>query len=190
MASYGALILMWAHTSNVLAQVPEPVAASPVRGYRVPPIELRGADGRPRRLDVALADGRPVVLSFMFTSCATVCPITNQTLAEFERLLGPERPQVNVVSISIDPDYDSVQRLAEYAKRTGAQGTFYTGDPAGSEAVQRAFDVWRGDKMNHVPVFLIRRRPDEPWLRVNGLVTPRALLDTYRGWLARRSPPP
>ena len=158
------------------------------RSYRLPAVWLQRADGSRQTLQQALSDGRPVVLSFMFSSCATVCPITNQTLAAFSQLLGDRQAAVNIVSISIDPDHDSVNRLADYAKRTGAAGSFYTSDPGTSEAVQRAFDVWRGDKMNHQPVFLVTTNPTEKWLRIEGLVTPRQLLADYLGQVQKTSP--
>lgn len=153
-----------------------------IQRYSLPQTQLQGADGAIRPLAKVLDDGRPVVLTFMYSSCATVCPITNQTLVQFEQLLGTERSKVNTVSISIDPTYDSVQKLAEYALRTGSKGAFYTGDPGASEAVQRAFNVWRGgDKMNHKPVFLLRARGSDAWVRVDGLVTPQELLSVYKG---------
>jgi protein SCO1/2 len=113
-----------------------------------------------------------------------VCPITNQTLIEFERLLGVARHEVHTVSISIDPDHDSVRKLSDYARRTGALGSFYTSDPATSESVQRIFDVWRGDKMNHQPVFLLSTNRQKKWVRLDGLVTPRELLAEYQRLLA------
>lgn len=148
--------------------------------YGLPALRLQRADGRVMTLAEALADGRPVVMTFMYGSCATVCPITSQTLVAFERALGPELARVNVVSISIDPDHDSVRRLAEHARRTGARGSFFTGDPAASEAVQRAFDAWRGDKMNHPPVFLLSADPQRHWVRLDGLVLPDRLMAEFR----------
>ena len=150
------------------------------RHYALPALRLQRADGQVLALKDALADGRPVVLTFMYSSCATVCPITNQTLVAFEQALGAELPRVNVVSISIDPDHDTVRRLATHARQTGAKGSFFTGDPAASEAVQRAFDAWRGDKMNHQPVFLLSADPLRHWVRLDGLVMPDRLLAEFR----------
>ena len=166
-----------------LAQAPAAALAvqRSVRQIALPPgLRLHRADGAVIGLRDALADGRPVVLSFMYSSCATACPITNQTLVEFARQLGDESSRVNIVSISIDPDHDSVKKLAEYARRTGNRGSFLTSDPATSESVQRAFDAWRGDKMNHQPGFFLTRHPDRGWVRLDGLVSPRQLLAEYR----------
>lgn len=171
-----------------------PLSPSPSAGitrsqhhYPIPALRLQRADGSQHTLQDALADGRPVVMTFMYSSCATVCPITNQTLAAFEQWLGPDLGQVNTVSISIDPDHDSVKRLATHARQTGARGSFYTSDPGTSEAVQRAFDAWRGDKMNHQPVFLLRSQPGRQWLRLDGLVTPAQLIAEFKR-LSQRSP--
>ena len=184
-------VLLWMAVSAggaapALAAPPPDIQRS-VRHYRVPEARVQAADGQVLTLKRALSDGRPVVLSFMFSSCLTVCPITNQTLVQFEALLGPERARVHVVSMSIDPDHDTVSRLADFARQTGASGSFYTSDPGTSEAIQRAFDVWRGDKMNHQPVFLLARDPDKDWVRLEGLVSPRILMKEYR---ALSLPPP
>lgn len=149
--------------------------------YAVPArLQVQRSDGRFESLKSALADGRPVVMSFMYSSCATVCPITNQTLLAFSKLLGDSPSAANVVSISIDPDHDTAQRLAAYARLTGGAGSYLSSDPATSEAVQRSFDVWRSDKMNHQPVFLLRATPDSPWVRLDGLVSPQRLLSEFR----------
>lgn len=171
----------WSQTPAVLrgAGTGDAVVRSEQR-YTLPALRLQRADGKVLSLTDALADGRPVVMTFMYGSCATVCPITNQTLVAFEQALGPELARVNVVSISIDPDHDSVRRLAEHARRTGARGNFFTGDPAASEAVQRAFDAWRGDKANHQPVFLLSADPQRQWVRLDGLVLPDRLMVEFR----------
>jgi protein SCO1 len=158
--------------------MPVEAADRSVHTFSIPNSVLQRADGKGIPLGAALSDGRPVVLTFMFSSCQTVCPVNNQVLVELEQLLGAKRERVNLVSISIDPDHDSVQRLAAYAKRTGHKGSFFTGDPGSSEAVQRAFESWRGDKQNHEPVFFLSRAAGAKarWVRLGGFVTPRELL--------------
>jgi protein SCO1 len=148
--------------------------------YQVPAVKLLAADGRPRLLRPLLDDGRPVVMTFMYSSCTTVCPVTSQVIDEFVRALGSEARQVNVVSVSIDPDHDTATRLAEHARSRGATGAFLTGDPQSAETVQRAFGAWRGDKMNHDPVVFLRAPASPVWVRLEGLVSPQRLLDEYR----------
>jgi protein SCO1 len=146
--------------------------------YRLPTMPLQRADGQSMPLAQAFSDGRPVVLTFMFSSCQTVCPITNQVMVELKALLGPNQDKVNLVSVSIDPDYDSVKQMAAYARSNGHRGMYFTGDPSGSEAVQRAFSAWRGDKMHHEASFYLSRSPttNGRWVRLSGFITPKELL--------------
>ncbi len=58
------------------------------------------------------------VADFFFTSCPSICPIMKSQLIriynEFE-----EVEDLNLVSYSIDPEYDTVAVLREYAERLG-----------------------------------------------------------------------
>jgi protein SCO1 len=146
--------------------------------YQVPDVELVRDDGRHVRLPAEMNDGRPVVLAFIYTSCTSVCPLTSQTLAMVQQKLGEARDRVHIMSISIDPEQDSPARLREYAKsfHAGAQWRHYTGTLAASQGAQRAFDVYRGDKMDHAPAVLIRRAPGADWVRIDGFATAEQVL--------------
>jgi len=154
--------------------------------YQTPDVSLVRQDGRSVSLPRELDDGRPVLLNFIFTTCSSVCPLTSRTLEEFQRKLGPEAHHVHLVSISIDPEQDTSARLTEYARKfhAGPEWQYYTGTVAASIAAQRAFDVYRGEKMSHTPVTLMRSAPGKPWLRIEGFVTPDELVDDYRNLLA------
>ena len=150
--------------------------------YSVPAVRLIRDDGVAISLPEEMNDGRAVVLNFVFTTCSSVCPLMSQIFAQFDHKLGAERARVHLMSISIDPEQDTPARLREYAKRlhAGPEWQHYTGTVEASLAAQRAFNVWRGDKMSHVPVTLVRAAPGTPWLRIDGLVTPDELLHQYR----------
>jgi protein SCO1/2 len=155
-----------------------PAYARIIRQYEVPDIKLVRSDGKSVQLRTELDDGRPVVLSFIYTSCTTVCPVTSHTLAQLQDMLGPLRDTVHVVSITIDPEFDTPARLRQYAAQFGAgpEWQHYTGTVAASQAAQRAFDVYRGDKMSHAPVSLVREAPGKPWVRIDGFATADQLL--------------
>jgi protein SCO1 len=154
--------------------------------YETPAVTLVREDGRSVSLPRELDDGRPVLLNFIFTTCSSICPLTSRTLEEFQRKLGSEAAHVHLMSISIDPEQDTPARLAEYARKfhAGPEWQYYTGTVAASLAAQRAFDVYRGEKMSHTPVTLLRSAPGEPWLRIEGFVTPDELVDDYRNLFA------
>ena len=156
--------------------------------YTIPPVTLVRDDGKAVTLPDELDDGRPVVLNFIYTSCTTICPVISHTLARLQGELGPDRDRVHLVSISIDPEQDTPARLAAYAKKFGAgpEWQHYTGTINASIAAQRAFDAYRGDKMNHTPVTFLRAAPGKPWLRIDGFATADDLLGEIRGMLASR----
>jgi protein SCO1/2 len=55
-----------------------------------------------------------------------------------------------------------------------------TGTLDDSVAVQRAFDVYRGDKMNHQPATFLRAAPGQPWVRLEGFASAADILREYR----------
>ncbi len=65
--------------------------------------------------------GQVLLLSFMFTSCPTVCPKLTQLLADARADLPTDvRGRVRFVSVSVDPDNDTPEALKAFAKRYGA----------------------------------------------------------------------
>ncbi len=156
--------------------------------YQVPEVQLLRADGVRVALPHELDDGRPVLLNFIFTSCSSICPLASQTFEAVQRRLGPRAASVHLVSISIDPEQDTPQRLRAYARKfhAGPGWQHYTGTLQASLATQRAFDAFRGDKMSHTPLTLLRAAPGEPWLRLEGFVTADELLQHVQALLAAR----
>ncbi len=51
-------------------------------------------------------------------------------------------------------------------------------------AVLKAFDAYRGDKMNHVPLTLLRVQADGPWVRMEGFASAGELVQEYRSQTA------
>lgn len=62
--------------------------------------------------------GKVSVVNFIFTHCPTVCPLLTQKM----KLLSGEitDPQVQFISISVDPENDTPAVLKAYANRYGA----------------------------------------------------------------------
>jgi cytochrome oxidase Cu insertion factor (SCO1/SenC/PrrC family) len=58
------------------------------------------------------------VADFIFTHCASTCPMMTAQLARLEKSLAGE--PVRLVSFSVDPERDTPERLAEYAAQYGA----------------------------------------------------------------------
>ena len=190
----GLLALTATFAGVVAADMPDgsaaPMAMESVTistaNYKIPALQLLRDSGKSVSLAQELDDGRPVVLNFIFTTCETTCPLSSQTFSAFQSKLGAERRQVHMVSISIDPEQDTPARLRAYAKKfhAGPQWQHYTGTLQASLAAQQAFGAYRGDKMSHTPLTLLRAAPGKPWTRIEGFVTPDQLLHHYHEMLA------
>lgn len=154
--------------------------------YDVPPITLVRADGRAIDLKSELDDGRAVVMTFIYTACTSICPVITQTLEQLQDKLGPQLSHVHLVSITIDPENDTPAKLREYAAKFGAgpEWQYYTGTVDETVAAQKAFNVYREDKMDHNPVVFVRVAPGSPWLRVDGFTTADELLHSYQELVA------
>src|SRR5512145_522622 len=150
--------------------------------YEIPDVGLVDAGGVNISLREVLSGDEPVMLNFIFTSCTAICPVMSATFRQVQEQLGEERSKVRMVSISIDPENDTPDRLKEYSARFGAgpQWRMLTGSVADSIAVQRAFGTFRGDKMNHAPAtFLHMGDPGQPWVRLDGLASAADIVHEY-----------
>jgi protein SCO1 len=168
----------------------EPAAAWPggnhyersVRSFAVPDVVLVDADARPVRLRELLASDDPVMLNFIFTTCSTICPVVVKVFSDVPSRLGADAKDLRMISISIDPENDTPAQLKSYAKNfgEGLRWRFLTGRVEDIKTVQRAFDSYRGDKMNHEPLTLIRHARGKSWVRIDGFANPDELVREYR----------
>jgi protein SCO1/2 len=152
--------------------------------YTAPDVKLVRDDGKTVALPAELDDGRPVILNFIYTSCTTICPLSSQVFEQFQERLGSPHEPVHLVSISIDPEQDTPARLRAYAKQFHAAPGWnhYTGTVAATTAVQGAFNAFRGDKMSHTPLTLVRAAPGKPWIRIDGFASADDLLAERMHW--------
>jgi protein SCO1/2 len=58
--------------------------------------------------------GRPSMVFFGFTFCPDVCPTTLSDISGWLDALGEDARQLNVIFITVDPERDTVEALAEY----------------------------------------------------------------------------
>jgi len=97
-----------------------------------------GAPFGPQRLQ-----GGWHILFFGFTHCPDVCPSTLAALTAARRELAdlPASERPNVVLVSVDPQRDTVARLAEYVAFFDPEFVGVTGDPAALEALTKQLGV-------------------------------------------------
>jgi protein SCO1/2 len=99
-----------------------------------PSYQLVSQEGRP----VSNSDlyGRVVLYNFIYTHCTTVCPAMTGQMLQVQRRLAALglSDDVQLVSITFDPQRDTPERLREYAGRMNADVSnwlWLTGDTLG-----------------------------------------------------------
>jgi protein SCO1/2 len=150
--------------------------------YQIPDVVLLNQDGEKIKLKEFLSDSEPYALNFIFTTCTTICPILTASFSHMQRELGAEADELQVISISIDPEYDTPSVMKEYADKVGAtkNWTFLTGPFNSIMAVEKAFDSYFPDKMQHRPVYLFKIGSDANWVRIDGLASGSDLAEIYQ----------
>jgi protein SCO1/2 len=120
---------------------------------RVPAFTLTDQTGQP--LSSRELDGKVWVADFVFTSCSEVCPRLTSEMAKLQRYLvnrGADG-RTRLVSISVDPARDTVERLAAYAAGFQADPRVWKFATGPAQQIEDA--VVRGFKMG------ISREPDD-----------------------------
>jgi protein SCO1/2 len=115
----------------------------PVIG-QAPDFVLRALDGT--QVTLAQFRGKVVALAFIFASCSSTCPILTAKMATVQDRLGSDfGPRIVFLSITVDPEHDSLDVLRRYVETFGANPTgwkFLTGSPNTIRAIERRYGVF------------------------------------------------
>jgi protein SCO1/2 len=90
--------------------------------------------------------GHPTIVGFVFTRCDTICPVITMRMHQIqEKTADRKGAPIKLVSISVDPEYDTPPRLLDYATRNQAdfmRWRFLTGPkPAVQALVEGVFMI-------------------------------------------------
>jgi cytochrome oxidase Cu insertion factor (SCO1/SenC/PrrC family)/cytochrome c2 len=118
-------------------------------GY-IPNLPVVTQDGKTVRFYDDMVKGKIVIISFIYTSCTDICPLATARLAQLEEKLGDVVGRdIFMLSVSVDPENDTPQRLKEYSEafQTGPGWTFVTGKLEDIRAINFKFGE-RSQKLN------------------------------------------
>ena len=96
--------------------------------------------GKPRTL--ADFKGKVVVMFFGYTQCPDVCPTTMVELANVVKELGPAGKDVQVLFVTIDPERDTRELLAQYVPAFNPTFLGLYGDAAATARTAKEFKVY------------------------------------------------
>jgi protein SCO1/2 len=122
------------------AAQPSRFHASDVTGqYTQADFHLTGHNGTPR----SLSDfrGKVVALFFGYTHCPDVCPTKLADLAQTLRLLGKDAEKVQVLFVTLDPERDTRELLAQFVPAFHPAFLALYGDAQATASVAKNFRV-------------------------------------------------
>ena len=109
---------------------PEVVDESMLRigyGHRIGEFSLQNQDGK--TITLAEVEGNIHVAEHFFTHCKSICPVMNVQMQRVHKKFR-DNEDIKILSFTVDPDNDTVQRMKWYAnkhKATGNNWHFLTG---------------------------------------------------------------
>jgi protein SCO1/2 len=145
---------------------------------RVPDTFVQDQDGRRLSFYSDLVKGHTVAIDFIFTTCATICPMLTANFRQVQKELGGNARDVRLISVSIDPAIDTPARLKRFAAEYGAAPgwSFITGDKTEIDRLLSALGVPVQNKLEHTPAVLIGNDVSGHWQRISGLASSSVVL--------------
>ena len=146
-------------------------------------------DGRTLRFYDDVLKGKIVLINFFFTDCDAVCPLMTENLARVQELLGDRvGKDIFMVSISLQPEHDTPEVLAAYAKTygVGPGWLFLTGKKTDIDLLRHRLGfvdsdpVEDADPEQHIGTVRITNEPMHRWAMSPALVNPPALVRTVK----------
>jgi protein SCO1 len=136
-------------------------------------VTLTDQDGRPVRLFEDLMAGQVVVVNAFYTGCRAACPQAMGTLANLQARLAIDGVPARFISITVDPEHDTPDRVALYARSldAGTDWHMLTGDPATVRRALHKFglDTDPEDPSDHLNVLYMANLRTGLWEKVFSL---------------------
>lgn len=159
------------------------------RSSTIPDVMLLNQDGENVRLYSNLMKGRIAAISFIFTSCPTICRSIGVNLGQLQTELGPSLGKdISLISITVDPEKDTPEELKKWAKQFDAVAgwSLLTGTKSEINQLLKKLEVFTSDIQTHTPFMLIVDDRTGEWTRVNVLATPPHKIAEMLQKIARR----
>src|SRR6266567_829027 len=125
------LIVAFLSLRNSTAGVVNPNSSASQTGLQgtdlgsIPAPDFQLKDQLGNSISLAQFKGKPVVLTFLYTHCPDVCPLTAEKLHATMQSLGQNAQQVAVLAVSMDPKGDTASAAQNFAKVHKLGNYFY-----------------------------------------------------------------
>jgi protein SCO1 len=136
-------------------------------------LTLTDQDGHDLRLYEDLMAGQIVVVNAFYTGCRAACPQAMGILAHLQARLAIDGVPARFISITVDPEHDTPDRLALYARALDASAGWHmlSGNPATVRQALHKFglDTDPNDPGDHLNVLYMANLRTGLWEKVFSL---------------------
>jgi protein SCO1/2 len=142
-------------------------------------LELVTQDNKRVKFKSEVIGDKLVAMTFIFTSCTTICPVYNAIFTRLQPLLGERLgSEVILVTLTVDPTTDVPARMKKEAEKYQAKPGWYylTGKKGNVDQVLEGLDAYFPDFTQHPPMALVGDGKTGTWKRYTGFPKPEQLL--------------
>jgi cytochrome oxidase Cu insertion factor (SCO1/SenC/PrrC family) len=135
----------------------------------VPDIEVVNQYGRHVHFNSQVVDGRIAIVTGFFTNCSSMCPFTQEKLAQVAKLLGPRMGKdVVIVSVSVDAENDTPARMKDWGEKfhIGPGWTLLSGNRAEVDTLLKSLGLFVELRQRHQSALMIGSAATG-WVRIS-----------------------
>ncbi|MGA7802711.1 MAG: SCO family protein [Gammaproteobacteria bacterium] len=139
--AFGALMLAFVGSLAGCGKPPAHFTLADVTG-QLPPLQFELEDASGKQRTAADYRGKVVMLFFGYTHCPDVCPTTLLHLAHVLKELGPNAQHVAMLFVTVDPEHDTLKKLAGYTAAFDPRIVGLRGVGKPLEALEKRYHVY------------------------------------------------
>jgi protein SCO1/2 len=115
---------VWVAALAIGACAPAPLAGTELGSTDAPDFTLTdGVSGR--TVTLSAQRGQVVALTFLYTTCPDVCPLTATRFRASQAELQSDSSRVTFIAVSVDPDRDTPQAVQSFSNAHGLAANWY-----------------------------------------------------------------
>jgi len=156
----------------------------------VPDVQLVTQSGDHLRFNSQLVKGRIAIVTGFFTTCTSMCPITQETLAHVASMLGPRLGKdVVIISLSVDPDHDTPERMRAWAEKFHIDPGWVlaSGNKAEVQTLLQSLGLFVDLPQRHQSALMVGSE-SSGWVRISSWSAPEKLVKLVDTIAASRTP--
>jgi protein SCO1 len=135
----------------------------------VPDIEVVNQYGQHVHFNSQVVEGRIAIVTGFFTTCSSMCPFTQEKLAQVAKLLGPRMGKdVVIVSVSVDAENDTPARMKDWAEKfhIGTGWTLLSGNRAEVDTLLKSLGLFVELRQRHQSALMVGSAATG-WVRIS-----------------------